>query len=143
MHKGLLRFALVVLFSLQASGLKSQSLDELASEVLAGRTCNESSDRITCTYTVGNDLNFEIVDLGTSYAFINVWKSNGLDGDFFIGTSPLTSIPELRQGMHECLKIKPGTESEYMMIVHEVYVSHFTGSVYTDLITCQQDGNDS
>jgi hypothetical protein len=90
----------------------------LVNEVIEGRGCGGSSRRVTCTYRIGNDLEFEIVNVGDPKAFINVWAADGKDGDFFMGTTPLHDPGDELGDEYPCIVIKPGTSNPtYRMII--------------------------
>jgi hypothetical protein len=109
----------------------------LVNEVIEGRDCGGSS-RVTCAYRIGNDLDFEIVNVGDPNVFINVWAADGKDGDFFMGTTPDAFG---RLDAYPCIVIKPGSSNPtYKMIIDIAYVSPRTGDVYDSEVDCKTDG---
>ena len=109
----------------------------LVNEVIEGRDCGGSS-RVTCAYRIGNDLDFEIVNVGDPNVFINVWAADGKDGDFFMGTTPDAFG---RLDAYPCIVIKPGSSNPtYKMIIDIAYVSPRTGDVYEREFDCKTDG---
>ena len=110
---------------------------QLVNEVIEGRDCGGSS-RVTCAYKIGNDLDFEIVNVGDPNVFINVWAADGKDGDFFMGTTP-DALGRL--DAYPCIVIKPGASNPtYRMIIDIAYVSPRTGYVYDTEFDCKTDG---
>ncbi len=141
MKKALL--LVLALLGLPLLGLEAQTTLDLVNEVYAGRNCRRSAlmESLSCQYRVGEDLDFEIANVGDPEAFLNVWSATMTDGDFFIGTTPLHDPGDELIDYYPCIVIKPGTSNPtYMMIVHHVYVSPRTGDVYESQFDCKTDG---
>ena len=81
----------LALMGLGLGGLEAQTTLDLVNEIYAARDCRRSAlmGSLSCQYTVGEDLEFEIANVGDPEAFLNVWSATMTDGDFFIGTTPL------------------------------------------------------
>ena len=119
------------------------TVSDLVNEVYAGRNCRRSAlmESLSCQYRVGEDLEFEIANVGDPKAFINVWSAVMRDGDFFIGTTPLHDPGDELIDYYPCIVIKPGNSNPtYRMIIHHVYVSPRTGDVYEREVDCKTDG---
>jgi len=100
-----------------------------ANEVYRGRECQrqESINQLDCTYTVGEDLEFDIAGVGQRDASITVLRTVGYEGDFYASFGLL----------HGCVIVKPGSGNPAAQRAFQMaFVSPRTGEVYADWETC-------
>ena len=119
----------------------AQDVWDLVRDVYEGKSCPDTpiEDGRDCQFRVGEDLHFEIADIGIPEAFINVIKSDQ-NGDFYLSTTPIDQ--EDWRSTKPCIIVKTGAGNpRYRMIIHWAYVSPRTGDVYENQSWCQRDGD--
>jgi hypothetical protein len=118
---------------------------ELVNEVYQGRDCERVSlsgvrNILTCTYRVGRDLEFVIENIGTRSPVVRVHKANR-EGDFtltmgFSAPNPNSAL----FGRSHCILVATGANHPTYPEFYSVYVSQWTGEIYSDMGECRDDG---
>ena len=116
----------------------------LVNEVYQGRDC-ELAERsagginwVTCTYRVGQDLEFAIERVGTRSPILRVHKANS-QGDFWLSygfDEQPNPNPNLDGLLGRCLWIMAGANNSRYGEFFSVSLSPFSGHVYTDNGDC-------
>jgi hypothetical protein len=115
----------------------------LVNEVYQGRDC-EREDRsrtfnvLTCTYRVGQDLEFAIEQVGTRNPILRVHKANS-QGDFWLSIGfdeQPNPNPNLDGLLGRCLRIMAGANNSRYGELFSVSLSPFSGEVYTGNRDC-------
>ena len=116
----------------------------LVNEVYQGRDC-ELAERsagginwVTCTYRVGQDLEFAIEQVGTRSPILRVHKANS-QGDFWLSygfDEQPNPNPNLDGRMGRCIWIMAGANNSRYGELFSVSLSPFSGEVYTGNRDC-------
>ena len=105
--------------------------------VVAGSKCSQAqmpyqnSAQLSCVYTVGTGLKFEIAGIGQDDAAILVLKANGLDADFYFKFGLLHGCVIVTRGF-----AKQSNSSKKLPGFDMAFVSPKTGRVYKTWQDC-------
>lgn len=107
--------------------------------VVAGSTCSQAqmpyqnSAQLSCNYTVGSGLKFEIAGVGQPDAAILVVKAGGLDADYYMKFGILHGCVIVQRGF-----AKLPSSSKRLPGFDMAFVSPTTGRVYRTWQECGQ-----
>ncbi len=120
------RFVIGILLLLMLLSSKSLAAETTTyGAVVNGMSCSQiSTGSLECNYKIGKDLVINIAGIGDNDAGVTIFKSNGLDGDYY----PTFGI------LHGCIIVKPGKKAG--RIFDYAFISPKTGKVYNTWQEC-------
>ena len=101
--------------------------DQTYENVIKGKSCKESGQRLDCIYRVGRDLYIAIAGIGMPDTGINFYASS-LEGDYYASVGV----------MHGCILVTPGKSSGSSEDEGYAFISPKNGKVYKNWRSCKR-----